>query len=57
MANKVQDFVKAMEEKGVSLEVNGNFVKASPPDKMTMQDVLKMQQLNTKGELAKYLTR
>lgn len=56
MSNKIFAFVKRMEEQGRTLEVNGNFVVISPAAGLAISDMMEMQNLNKKGELAEYIT-
>jgi len=46
-----------MEEQDRTLEVNGNFVVISPAAGLAISDMMEMQALNKKGELAKYVTQ
>ncbi|EEW1799901.1 hypothetical protein MVR16_001672 [Escherichia coli] len=57
MSNKIAAFVKRMEEQGRTLEVNGNFVVITPAAGLSITDMLEMQNLNKKGELADYITK
>lgn len=57
MNNKIVAFIKRMEEQGRALEVNGNFVVISPAAGLAISDMLEMQNLNKRGELAKYVTQ
>ncbi|MHC0027125.1 hypothetical protein [Enterobacter vonholyi] len=57
MSNKIVAFVKRMEEQGRILEVNGNFVVVTPAVGLSITDMLEMQNLNKKGELADYITK
>lgn len=55
--SKVADFVKRMEKQGRQLEVNGNFVVISPTNGLEMFDLIEMQNLNKKCELADYISK
>ncbi|MDN6996529.1 hypothetical protein EXW85_28205 [Klebsiella pneumoniae] len=55
--SKVADFVKRMEKQGRQLEVNGNFVVISPTNGLEMSDLIEMQNLNKKCELADYISK
>ena len=55
--SKVADFVKRMEKQGRQFEVNGNFVVISPTNGLAMSDLIEMQNLNKKGELADYIAK
>ncbi|MBZ1582657.1 hypothetical protein [Klebsiella pneumoniae] len=55
--SKVADFVKRMEKQGRQFEVNGNFVVISPTNGLAMSDLIEMQNLNKKGELADYISK
>ncbi|HHL4098149.1 TPA: hypothetical protein ACQ7U6_001596 [Klebsiella pneumoniae] len=55
--SKVADFVKRMEKQGRQFEVNGNFVVISPTNGLEMSDLIEMQNINKKGELADYISR
>ncbi|WP_312630996.1 hypothetical protein [Pantoea piersonii] len=55
--SKIAEFVKRMKEQGRTLEVNGNFVVVSPAADMSITDMLEMQTINKKGELADYITK
>jgi hypothetical protein len=57
MSNKIAAFVKRMEEQGRTLEVNGNFVVVTPAAGLSISDMMEMQNLNKKGELADYITK
>ena len=57
MSNKIVAFVKRMEEQGRTLEVNGTFVVVTPASGMSITDMMEMQSLNKKGELADYITK
>lgn len=56
MSKPIADFVKRMEEQGRSLEVHGNFVVITPSAGLAISDMMQMQKLNKKGELAEYVT-
>ena len=55
--SKVADFVQRMEKQGRRFEVNGNFVVISPTNGLAMSDLIEMQNLNKKGELAYYISK
>ncbi|EEF6221922.1 hypothetical protein FV637_12315 [Salmonella enterica] len=55
--SKIAEFVKRMEEQGRTLEVSGNFVVVTPAAGLSITDMLEMQNLNKKGELAEYITK
>ncbi|HEM7929164.1 TPA: hypothetical protein U2L63_000658 [Citrobacter braakii] len=57
MSKKIVAFVKRMQEQGRTLEVNGNFVVVTPTAGLSITDMLEMQNLNKKGELADYITK
>lgn len=57
MSNKIVEFVKRMEEQGRTLEVNGNFVVVTPAAGLSITDMMDMQSLNKKGELAEHITK
>ncbi|MCK6961303.1 MULTISPECIES: hypothetical protein [Enterobacter] len=57
MSNKIVAFVKRMEEQGRTLEVNGNFVVVIPAAGLAISDMMEMQKLNKKGELADYISK
>lgn len=57
MSKKIVAFVKRMQEQGRTLEVNGNFVVVTPTAGLSITDMLEMQNLNKKGELAEYITK
>lgn len=57
MSTKIVAFVKRIEEQGRTLEVNGNFVVITPAAGLPISDMMEMQKLNKKGELANYITR
>lgn len=55
MSQSIVEFVKRMDEQGRTLEVNGNFVSISPAAGLAISDMMEMQKLNKKGELAEYI--
>ncbi|WP_154935560.1 MULTISPECIES: hypothetical protein [Klebsiella] len=55
--SNVADFVKRMEKQGRQFEVNGNFVVISPTNGLEMSDLIEMQNLNKKCELADYISK
>ena len=56
MSNSIAEFVKRMASQGRTLKVNGNFVVISPAAGLPIADMMEMQKLNKKGELAEYIT-
>lgn len=55
--SKIAAFVKRMKDQGRTLEVNGNFVVITPAAGLPITDMMEMQSLNKKGELADYITK
>lgn len=51
----MKDFIERMKKEGRKLSVQGEFVVAEPAAGMKLADILEMQKLNKKGELAEYL--
>lgn len=55
--SKVSNFVQRMQKQGRQFEVSGNFVAISPTFGLAMSDIIEMQNLNKKGELADYISK